>query len=264
MHTDDHSHQPGARTDDEPATDREAAGPRASDDDRPSLTRRGFLSGSVAGIGAVVVAGVGSYRLTRSPLPALVVGPPVLLWLLAACGAGLPGLDPLFSAFGQVFGAVFGAPLALLGVVLVAVLGAVALLFVDADAGLFREEAYVPDEETTEADLAAVGEAAGAAAERIETDADVTNEVYRAWVEMTRHLEVAHPDATTADEFAEAAVAAGMASDDVETLTRLFQDVRYGGVDPETRADEAVATLRRIEDTYGNGRANDARGSGGP
>jgi len=53
MHTDDHSHQPGARTDDEPATDREAAGPRASDDDRPSLTRRGFLSGSVAGIGAV-------------------------------------------------------------------------------------------------------------------------------------------------------------------------------------------------------------------
>ncbi|QZX99071.1 plastocyanin/azurin family copper-binding protein [Halobaculum rubrum] len=53
MQTDDYSRRAGIRSHDAPETDREAAGPEATDDDHPSLTRRGFLSGTAAGVGAV-------------------------------------------------------------------------------------------------------------------------------------------------------------------------------------------------------------------
>ena len=53
MHTDDSSRRPDIRDDDEPATDREPAAPETTDNDHPTLTRRGFLSGTVAGVGAV-------------------------------------------------------------------------------------------------------------------------------------------------------------------------------------------------------------------
>lgn len=99
--------------------------------------------------------------------------------------------------------------------------------------------------------LAAVGAAAGAAADRIDDAADVDNEVYRAWREMTTHVDVPNPDASTPAEFAAAASDAGMAADHVETLTDLFRDVRYGGAaatpDRERRA---VDALRAIENRY--------------
>lgn len=101
---------------------------------------------------------------------------------------------------------------------------------------------------------AALGKAAGRAADRIEADADVDNGVYRAWREMTALLDVDDPASSTAGEFATAAVEAGLGREDVDALTRLFEDVRYGERDPDPDDERrAVATLRRIEERYGEG-----------
>lgn len=99
--------------------------------------------------------------------------------------------------------------------------------------------------------MAGVGRAAGRAADRLADDAKLENEVYRAWREMTRHLDVARPESSTPDEFARAATEAGMNEGDVEELTDLFTRVRYGDEavtgDRERRA---TGALRRIEETY--------------
>ncbi|PSQ15665.1 hypothetical protein BRD00_13465 [Halobacteriales archaeon QS_8_69_26] len=101
---------------------------------------------------------------------------------------------------------------------------------------------------------AAVGRAAGRAADRIEESEDLENEVYRAWVEMTRHLDVEHPESSTPAEFARAATEAGMDEEDVEELTWLFEEVRYGGrTATEERESRAIEALRRIESTYAGG-----------
>jgi len=100
-------------------------------------------------------------------------------------------------------------------------------------------------------DAAAVGRAAGRAADRIERDADADNEVYRAWREMTDLLDVPDPDTSTPGEFADAAVEAGLGRDDVDALTRLFEDVRYGGREASpARERSAVSVFRRIERRY--------------
>lgn len=96
-------------------------------------------------------------------------------------------------------------------------------------------------------DLAGVADAAGSAADRLEGRADVDNEVYRAWREMTAYLDVDRPAASTPREFEAAAIEAGLAPADVSALTRVFEAVRYGTEDPDLHADEAVAALRRIE-----------------
>ena len=101
------------------------------------------------------------------------------------------------------------------------------------------------------ATAAAVGRAAGRAADRIETGTDVENEVYRAWREMTDHLEVDRPESSTPGEFAAAAVDAGMIREDVTELTRLFEEVRYGGYEAdEDRERRAVEALRELEREY--------------
>ena len=100
-------------------------------------------------------------------------------------------------------------------------------------------------------DVAAVGRAAGRAADRIEADADLENAVFRAWREMTGGLDVDNPASSTPSEFAAAAVDAGMDRTDVTELTELFEAVRYGGLDPdEDRERRAVDALRNIERTY--------------
>ncbi|TYT62454.1 DUF4129 domain-containing protein [Natrialba swarupiae] len=107
------------------------------------------------------------------------------------------------------------------------------------------------DEAPTEQSHAAVGAAAGRAAERIETSRDVDNEIYRAWLEMTRPLEVDRPETSTPGEFAGAAVEAGLAREDVDQLTSLFEDVRYGHAETTDEMESrAIAVLRRIEDEY--------------
>ncbi|MFT4958108.1 MAG: hypothetical protein ACI9PP_002168, partial [Halobacteriales archaeon] len=96
--------------------------------------------------------------------------------------------------------------------------------------------------------------AAGRAADRLETGDEFENDVYRAWAEMTTELEVEHPSSSTPSEFAMAAVDAGMDRNDVDRLTELFEEVRYGGFDPTPeREGEAIETLRRIETEYAEG-----------
>ena len=103
------------------------------------------------------------------------------------------------------------------------------------------------------ADMAAIGAAAGRAADRLEYDGEFENEIYRAWAEMTESLTVEHPESSTPAEFATAAVEAGMTEDDVERLTELFAGVRYGDASvTEEREQEAIDILRRIESAYGD------------
>lgn len=114
------------------------------------------------------------------------------------------------------------------------------------------------DDETVEGDpaggvAATIGELAGEAADRIEDDTgtSVENEVYRAWREMTDSLDVDRPESSTPAEFATAAVEGGVSRRDVDELTELFEEVRYGGYDPdEDRERRAVDALRRIEEQY--------------
>lgn len=105
------------------------------------------------------------------------------------------------------------------------------------------------------ADAAAVGRAAGRAADRVE-DSETENEVYRAWREMTGLLDAPDPESHTPGEFADRAVAAGIREEDVDELTRLFEDVRYG---ERTASEEyerrAVETFRRIERRYAEDRS---------
>ena len=113
----------------------------------------------------------------------------------------------------------------------------------------------LPEAETGEPEdrnaLAAVGAAAGEAADRIENAADVDNEVYRAWRDMTDHVDVPDPETSTPREFATAARDAGMDAGHVDALTDLFREVRYGGAEATTdREERAVAALRAIEDRY--------------
>ncbi|MFC7072116.1 DUF4129 domain-containing protein [Halovenus rubra] len=109
-----------------------------------------------------------------------------------------------------------------------------------------RDSDEVADDHPTQvSDIAA---AAGEAADEIEHVSADTNGIYRAWAKMTEVLDVDHPETSTPQEFADAALAAGLNADDVQELTELFETTRYGTTsitsDHEKRAEDA---LRRIE-----------------
>ena len=105
------------------------------------------------------------------------------------------------------------------------------------------------EDDESKPDPAAVGTAAGRAAEHIEDDAQ--NAVYRAWREMTALLDLPDPAVTTPGEFADEAITVGMNPEDVGHLTDLFEEVRYGNA-PVTadRKQRARDALRRIESRY--------------
>lgn len=109
------------------------------------------------------------------------------------------------------------------------------------------------DGSTTDPDrpeTAAVGAAAGRAADSINADETLSNVIYNAWEEMTTHLDLSQ-ETSTPGEFARAAVEAGMSREDVEELTRLFEATRYGDkAATETREQRAHTALRRIEREY--------------
>ncbi|WP_458188594.1 DUF4129 domain-containing protein [Haladaptatus sp. NG-WS-4] len=220
--------------------------------------------------GFLLLVGVAYWRAGLLGAFAVVgpVGVPVLLAhaILTACtsastgganGSLLPGDEqrnfslPAGGSGGAGDGAatVLSPSLALFVVLGIALVGAVVLL-VKSSSG---NDPDLPEDDvpTTEEDIAAVGRAAGEAADRIESDASVENEVYRAWHEMTHHLDVPSPESSTPGEFAAAAVDAGMNADDVSELTTTFEAVRYGGEDPTgDRERRAVSALRRIERHY--------------
>ncbi|MFB6073276.1 MAG: DUF4129 domain-containing protein [Halobacterium sp.] len=239
----------------------------------PFLTTPAFF-----GIAILVVGGL-TWLLKRRKGTAFAVAtvfPLVLFvfpfWLLMTdCGSASPaervgGVAPKIPPKNAAGGAGSGAgdaasqlvsPPLLLGL-LVVVAAVLAYLVYRASGDDDVEEAQETVDPAPEPDeddaLAAVGTAAGEAADRIEETTDVENEVYRAWREMTTHIDVPNPDTSTPAEFASAAREAGMDDEHVETLTALFRDVRYGGRDAtEDREQRAVDALRAIEDRYADG-----------
>lgn len=126
------------------------------------------------------------------------------------------------------------------------------VLLVAGAAVVTRFSRGVPDDpaEEPDEDPAAVAAAAGRAADELE-QTTLSNAVFRAWQEMTDALDVENPGTTTPAEFEEIAVDAGLAREDVATLTDLFRDVRYGDAPAtEDREERARTALRRIEATY--------------
>lgn len=147
------------------------------------------------------------------------------------------------------------SPVAGLFLVVLAVVGLVLAVTTSAT----RRAAVVDRLTEADEDVAAIGRAAGRAADRLGAAGDTAggaddgfeNEVYRAWQEMTASLDVDRPESSTPGEFADAAVEAGMAPEDVEELTSLFEAVRYGGRGPtQERERRARELFRRIEATY--------------
>lgn len=231
----------------------------------------------LAAIGLFFVAlFAAAFRSTGSAFAGIVVcfaaaHPIGLAWvLLAICGSpSLEALMPggvdggagnlsLFPTGGGSLGdgaaGTVSSPSVLVGALIaiaVAVLAA-ALLFGRRDSDDTTEATGEPSRDPDRRAAVAVGRAAGDAADRIEGATSVENEVYRAWRRMTDALEVDSPETTSPAGFAEAAVDAGMDPGDVSALTDLFERVRYGGAEPTPeREREAIATLRRIEDAYG-------------
>lgn len=142
-----------------------------------------------------------------------------------------------------------GGPLGLLLLYVGAMVVAVAVLL------LTRRKAD-DGEEPTEADPAGgtvdvesdIRSAAGRAADRLETSADVDNEIYRAWREMTDLVPATDPSSTTPREFAARLVDAGLDRGEVEALTSLFEAVRYGHEEATAdREQRALEALRRLE-----------------
>lgn len=115
-----------------------------------------------------------------------------------------------------------------------------------------RSDSLLSDESASDSGVTeSIGEVAGETADRIEGDAALENEVYEAWAEMASILDVDDPETSSPEEFADAAREAGIERRDVEELTRLFEEVRYGTADPTPmREQRSVEALRRIERTY--------------
>lgn len=238
----------------------------------PVLFSPWFLALALAALGgAVWLLGrrLDTLRATAMvALPAMGIGIPVYV-LLTDCGtstatASTASPMPEIEAAADVDagGAVGGggveslvSPLVAV-VVLAILLGVVAFAAYNSRGGE-AESASAPDaldDERHTEPLEAVGSAAGGAADRIEATGDVDNEVYRAWREMTMHVDVPNPASSTPAEFEAAARAAGMTGEDIEALTAVFRDVRYGGEAPtEDRERRAVDALRTIEDRYAGG-----------
>ncbi|POG53680.1 DUF4129 domain-containing protein [Haloferax marisrubri] len=237
----------------------------------------------LAGVALVfVLLGAYAYRETGSLLPPLAiyaaVGPPVVLLfaLLTACrrefsfssraAAAARNVSFLPAGGGGSLGdggaaQAVSPPTLVFGLLLAAALVVAVFMLVTGtgDSPEADDDDVEPIEEDEGPNVAAVGRAAGAAAQRIEDgDADVENEVFRAWGEMTALLDVPNRRSATPAEFADSAVDAGMDRDDVGDLTTLFEEVRYGGFEatPE-RERRAVAALRNIEDTYADAPEDD-------
>lgn len=153
-------------------------------------------------------------------------------------------------------------PIALVGVFGLVLVGTAVVLYRASGDQEFATDEEESEESESRADVGDLAAAAAAAADRLERhNADVDNEVYRAWRDMTELLDVPKPRSSTPGEFAAAAVAAGLDEADVARLTELFEEVRYGERDPESREERAIEVFRSIEAEYGTD--GDAAATGG-
>ncbi len=71
-------------------------------------------------------------------------------------------------------------------------------------------------------------------------DLPATDPVTRAWQQMVGDLDLPRPASRTPGEFARAAIDAGRDAAAVRQLTRLYEQVRYGGADPTDHAETAA------------------------
>jgi hypothetical protein len=262
----------------DPAQPRETTQSPSGDDERVTLCEPAVKEPPV--ILAVVVAAIltffGLYRW-RDEFVAIagtliVFGPITLLLLvLAQCEVEQPEPDtpnasvPNGSGGGGTAGGAAGGSgvpdpslpiLALAALAVVVALVVVAYYLTGDDTGETEPEGSEADDEEEDPavdadDVAEVGRLAGEAADRIESADDFENQVFRAWLEMTRPLNLDHPRSSTPAEFAAAARGAGMSGEHVDRLTELFDQVRYGGREATAeREREAVSLLRSIESEY--------------
>lgn len=76
---------------------------------------------------------------------------------------------------------------------------------------------------------------------------DPSNEVYRAWCELVGQLSVTRPEVMTPRELARSAIQQGFDREAVESLTRAFEEVRYGEPSPTgNHESRATAALDRL------------------
>ncbi|MBC7317922.1 DUF4129 domain-containing protein [Candidatus Bipolaricaulota bacterium] len=82
----------------------------------------------------------------------------------------------------------------------------------------------------------------------------VSDVVLRAWLRMVEILSARSgfrdQPHLTPREFAENMAKLGFSHEAIIVLTRLFEEVRYGGKESETRRDEALAALAALEKAY--------------
>jgi hypothetical protein len=210
----------------------------------------------VALLGGVVALVSRFFTIAAGVIVGLVLIPPtsIAYFFLTNCAAsGGGGGQPLPGGVGGLGSSGVGSPLppwAAAGLAFAVVVGGAVAVFWSASGD--DEFGLEEDEESASVDATDIADAAGDAADRIEqSDVDVDNEIYRAWNEMTSLLDVDSAASSTAGEFADAAVDAGLDEADVRELTELFEEVRYGTEEPSPEREErAVETLRRIESTY--------------
>lgn len=201
------------------------------------------------------------FNISAAILSAWAGTPPVLFLYFALtsdCFSATPGgsgggtVNPLTSGGQGVASPTSLPPWVIGGIFGIAVIGAIALVLSASGDEEIEPPASEETEEMPDLDVTDVAAAAGRAADRIEEgNVDIDNEVYRAWREMTQLLNVPNPDSSTPGEFAQVAIDVGMRQSDVNELTHLFEEVRYGGIDPtEEQEQMAVDTFRNIEDEY--------------
>jgi hypothetical protein len=104
--------------------------------------------------------------------------------------------------------------------------------------------------------LGEISTLAGAAAEELETGGNLKNVVLRCYRKMSRILteqqQVPFHRAMTAREFEEKLRRAGVRDEHIAQLSRLFEEVRYGGRESGSDEEErALRCLRVIERAYG-------------
>ena len=224
-----------------------------------ALTHPGSIIGIFAGLFGLLYLIAIRMNFSAALLSGSFLLPMTMLayFLLTNCPGGRSGIgDPLGNGNGDdpgwlVIEGVPSLPAELVGLlVLGTLIVAVSVLYSMSSHEDHQDELEM-EPAIAEPDAADFAMAARRARERIEqANVPVDNAVYQAWLEMTGLLAIERPETTAPREFAEAAIDLGMAEADVSELTNLFNEVRYGERDPETREERAIAVLRNIEETY--------------
>lgn len=213
------------------------------------------ILGVIAGMVTLIYVVYRRYNAATAGLSSAGILPIVMLvyFLLTNCHGSGGGGASLFSGSDVLSGSggmeAPGVPPIVIGLFFA---GTVVLAIVMVFNTTGEEETFEPiEEEPPEPETADFARAAGRAADRIEeANVSVDNAVYRAWLQMTTLLNIENPETTAPRDFAKAAIEVGLDSDDVNELTELFTEVRYGGKSPESREDRAIQVLRNIEQTY--------------